>query len=107
MSKTNLPTKFFRARLFDGNKPVFVWDFNLFHCLNDFYKSVHHAEKKTSEARIDFFLCFASDTKEILLDSFHVDIHAYELLNYDHPKRIEKSGALEARPFFIKPEVDD
>lgn len=92
-TKTNLKSMYFRARLVENNKPVFVWDFGQFSKFNDFYQTIKHCERKDSIARIDYYLCHACDTKEVLLDSFHVDLNSVELINYDHPRRVEKSGA--------------
>lgn len=92
MSKVSIPNRYFRARLIENGKPVFVWDFANFCLFSNFYQTVKRAEINTNGAAINFYLCYASEDKEIFLDSFLINVNAYEMINFDHPRRVAKTG---------------
>lgn len=98
MAKTNLTAKYFRARLFERAsmqfKSVFIWEFGQFGALHDFYKTVKNCEVKRDDARIEFYLCHVGDSSETLLESVNVNATAQELLNYEHPRRVVRSGQI-------------
>lgn len=89
MSKTNLSAKFYRARLFEGNRSRFVWEFGTFFDLIRFYNSVKDRQVKRDDAHLAFYLCYVSG-EEIELEKFNIS-HNDEIFDtYDHPKRVVK-----------------
>lgn len=91
MSKTNLTSTFFRARLFERAntqfKPVFVWDFGAFSVFSDFYQLSKKVQAKVGDYKIEFYVCEVGFEREFLLDSVSLPTKSPEVLNYDHPKR--------------------
>ena len=94
MSKTNLVTTFFRARLFEKintqSRSVFVWDFGNFSMFSDFYTSVKGVKVNRDDCFIEFYICRVGDHNEVLLDLINIPSNCKEVLEYEHPKRAIK-----------------
>lgn len=91
-AKTNLKTSYFRARLFEGKRAIFVWDFGTFALFNDFYKSVKGSEVKRDDFRVEFYLCYVCDPREHLLDVITVNEKSNDILKFPHPRRMVRSA---------------
>lgn len=92
MSKTNLSTTFYRSRLIERNRSIFVWEFGQFEAFTRFYSVVKNSSRKHAEARIDFYVCQVGSSDELLLDSVKIDSYNEPLLSFDHPRRVIKTG---------------
>lgn len=94
MSKTNLVTTFFRARLFEKvnihSRSVFVWDFGQFSTFNSFYNAVKGSQVNRDDCFIEFYVCRVGDPNEVLLEIVNIPSNCVEIISYEHPKRAIK-----------------